>query len=70
MEAIIEFIVQVLFEGLIMEGVVGLLRVIGALVRWPFQKGRTYIQVLREDGNGWTGLLTIIVLILLVVLLN
>lgn len=66
-EGIIEFIVRVLFEGMLLEGVGGLLRVTGALLRWPFHRGRIYIQVLRSGGNGWTGLLFWSIMLIMVI---
>lgn len=62
--AIVEFIAQVVVEGLLVEGVGTLFRVTGALLRWPFLRGRSYLQVLREGGNGWIGLAFYAVLIL------
>jgi hypothetical protein len=61
-EVIAQIVVEVIFQGIIVEGVGGLLRVTGALLRWPFKRGMSYKQVLRAGGNGWTGLLFFIFL--------
>lgn len=66
-EALLELIGRILVD-VVIEGVVHpVLRGLGALVRWPFHRGKRYKQVLGLSGNSWIGVPVLIGLIVVLV---
>jgi hypothetical protein len=66
-EAIMEVVAEVFAQGFL-EGIVGLVRRLGALVKALIIRKLTYREALRRSGNVWVGLLTLGAFALLIAL--